>query len=363
MPVRVQDFLKTAILLALATGLGFLARSIGGNTAASIVIYVLAAALTGRMAHEYIWGVLASVFGAVASNILFIEPFNRFDLSRPGYLVDFGVLLAVSVFVSCLIRRYRKQKEQAEDTARKVQGSYLSQFQTGRGAENEKMKNHLLQAISEDSKIPLEGIQKTAVRLCEEGENLSPAERRQMAESIGNESERQIRMIDNLQSVTQIGGDTVKVQKVPEIAEEVIASAVSQFSSANVIQTITVRMPEELIVVPMASALIRQVLLNLLDNAVRHSGDSTEIEISLSADDVNALFSVSDNGCGIPEAELPELFEYGVSKVREPDPGTARGFGMGLPTCKTIIQAHGGNLWAENNPDKGSCFRFTLPLE
>ena len=146
-----------------------------------------------------------------------------------------------------------------------------------------------------------------------------------------------------------------------EIAEEVIASAVSQFNTPSLTQTITIRMPEEMIVVPMASALIRQVLLNLLDNACRHSGDSTEIEISLSADETNALFSVSDNGQGIPEKDLPMLFEYGTNKTAASEAN--RGFGMGLPTCKTIIQAHGGNLWAENNPDRGCCFRFTLPLE
>ena len=362
MPVKVQDFLKTAILLALATGLSWAARS-AGAPGASAAIYIFSAALVGRMAHGYLWGILASVFGVAATNVLFTEPYYRFDLSRPGWLLSFGVLLAVSLFVSCLIQRYRKMKDRAEDTARRVQGSYMTQMQTGRGAENERMKNHLLRAISEDLKIPMNEIKRTADRLYEGGDALDLPVRSKMAKSISNESEWMVRMIDNLLSVTQINDDTMKAQKVPEIAEEVIASAVSQFNSAGFPQTITVRMPEDLIIVPMASALIRQVLLNLLDNAFRHSGDSTEIEISLTADDTNALFSVSDNGRGIPEKELPELFEYGISKNKKPDPETSRGFGMGLPTCKTIIQAHGGNLWAENNPERGSCFRFTLPLE
>ena len=360
MPVKVQDFLKTAILLALATGLSWLARK-AGAPGASAAIYIFSAALVGRMAHEYLWGILASVFGVVATNILFTEPYYRFDLSRPGWLLSFAVLLAVSLFVSCLIQRYKRMKNRAEDTARRVQGSYLTQMQTGREAENERMKTHLLRAISQDMKIPLSGIKETASQLYKGGEHLDPAARSKMAESIGNESEWLIRMIDNLLSVTQINANTMKVRKAPEIAEEVIASAVSQFNTPSLTQTITIRMPEEMIVVPMASAMIRQVLLNLLDNACRHSGDSTEIEISLSADETNALFSVSDNGRGIPEKDLPTLFEYGTNKTAASEAN--RGFGMGLPTCKTIIQAHGGNLWAENNPDRGCCFRFTLPLE
>ena len=76
------------------------------------------------------------------------------------------------------------------------------------------------------------------------------------------------------------------------------------------------------------------------------------------------MFSVCDNGKGIPEEDLPDLFEYGVSKNKTDTVDTNRGFGIGLPTCKTIILAHEGKLWATNNPDgRGSCFSFSLPLE
>ncbi len=155
----------------------------------------------------------------------------------------------------------------------------------------------------------------------------------------------------------------MKVSKVPEIAEEVIAAAVSHFSSSNISQTITVRVPEELIIVPMDAMLIQQVLLNLLDNACKHSGDSSQIEVSLTRDDHNAIFTVRDDGRGIPEEDMKDLFEYGVSKNKTDTVDTNRGFGIGLPTCKTIIMAHEGSLWAENNQGPGSSFHFSLPME
>ena len=364
MPEKAQDFLKTAIILALASVFAYYAKSVGEASDVISVTYVLVVVLISRMTNGYMWGILASVFGVLSANFIFTAPYFEFNFTLTGYPFTFFVMLVSSIMISTLTQKYKQQKEQAEDMARKLQESYLKQIQIERATEKEKMKNHLLRAISHDLRTPLTSIKGAAAAIYEGGDRLDLQTRNRLLEDITGESDWLIRMVENLLSVTHISEDTMKVTKVPEIAEEVIAAAVSHFRSASVPQSVTVRVPEELIVVPMDAMLIQQVLFNLLDNASKHSGDSTEIRVSLTCDGTDAVFSVCDNGKGIPEEDLPDLFEYGVSKNKTDTVDTNRGFGIGLPTCKTLILAHEGKLWATNNPDgRGSCFSFSLPLE
>ena len=363
MPEKVQDFLKTAIVLAIASVFAYYAKSIGEATDVISVTYVLVVVLISRMTNGYMWGILASIFGVLSANFIFTAPYFQFNFTLTGYPFTFCVMLVASIMISTLTQKYKQQKEEAEDMARKLQESYLKQIQIERATEKEKMKNHLLRAISHDLRTPLTSIKGAAAAIYEGGDKLDAQTRNKLLDDIGNESEWLIRMVENLLSVTHISEDTMKVSKVPEIAEEVIAAAVSHFSSSNISQTITVRVPEELIIVPMDATLIQQVLLNLLDNACKHSGDSSQIEVSLTRDDHNAIFTVRDDGRGIPEEDMKDLFEYGVSKNKTDTVDTNRGFGIGLPTCKTIIMAHEGSLWAENNQGPGSSFHFSLPME
>jgi two-component system sensor histidine kinase KdpD len=363
MPERVQDFLKTVIVLSLASVFAYYAKSIGEATDVISVTYILVVVLISRMTNGYMWGILASVFGVLSANFIFTAPYFQFNFTLTGYPFTFCVMLIASIIISTLTQKYKQQKEEAEDMARKLQESYRKQIQIERATEKEKMKNNLLRAISHDLRTPLTSIKGAAAAIHEGEDSLDLRTRNKLLEDIGSESEWLIRMVENLLSVTHISEETMKVTKVPESAEEVIAAAVSHFHSPALSQTITVRVPDELIVVPMDAMLIQQVLLNLLDNACKHSGNSTKIEVSLAREDGNAVFTVRDDGRGISEEDLPNLFEYGESKNKTETVDTNRGFGIGLPTCKTIIMAHEGKLWAENNPGRGSSFHFSLPLE
>ncbi|MBQ3389457.1 MAG: DUF4118 domain-containing protein [Firmicutes bacterium] len=363
MPEKAQDFLKTAILLSAASVFAYYAKSVGEATDVISVTYILVVVLISRMTNGYMWGILASVFGVLSANFIFTAPYFEFNFTLTGYPFTFCVMLAASIIISALTQKYKKQKEEAEEMTQKLQESYQKQIQIERATEKEKMKNHLLRAISHDLRTPLTSIKGAATAIKEGGDKLTLQTRNKLLDDITGESEWLIRMVENLLSVTHISEDTMKVSKVPEIAEEVIAAAVSHFNTANIRQSITVEVPDELIIVPMDAMLIHQVLLNLLDNASKHSGDSSEIKVSLTAGNDCVTFSVRDNGRGIPEEEIPYLFEYGETKNQTNTVDTNRGFGIGLPTCKTIIMAHEGEIWVQNEPGKGSCFRFSLPLE
>jgi two-component system sensor histidine kinase KdpD len=122
-----------------------------------------------------------------------------------------------------------------------------------------------------------------------------------------------------------------------------------------------VKVPEELLLVPMDATLIEQVIINLLDNAVKHSLSVLPIEVKVCKDAVDAIFEISDHGEGIDENELSQLFEgYTVNKEKSSD--SSRGMGIGLSICKSIMTAHNGKIEAANRQEGGALFRFTLPL-
>ena len=113
--------------------------------------------------------------------------------------------------------------------------------------------------------------------------------------------------------------------------------------------------------VPMDGTLIEQVIINLIENAIKHSGDETVIDITLKQVDDMAVFEVSDNGEGISEQDFPYLFESYVPNGKKTS-DSSRGMGIGLSICMSIIKAHHGKMEASNRKEGGAIFRFELPL-
>ena len=114
--------------------------------------------------------------------------------------------------------------------------------------------------------------------------------------------------------------------------------------------------------VPMDAILIEQVLLNLMDNAVTHGGDTTRISITAEPRGSEAVISLEDNGAGIATDRLAQLFDGTLPAARNRRADDQRGMGIGLTVCRTIVQVHGGAIRAENVPRGGARITFTLPL-
>ena len=227
--------------------------------------------------------------------------------------------------------------------------------------EKEKMRSNLLRAISHDLRTPLTGILGASSAILENKEALDQDTKEKLIQHIKDDSQWLIRMVENLLSVTRINEDTANVAKTPEAAEEIVAAAISRIRKRFPKQKISVSVPEELLMVPMDATLIEQVIINLLENAIKHSGDDTAIEVSLRREDSMAVFEVKDNGDGISEQDFPYLFEsYVPNGKRSAD--SSRGMGIGLSICMSIIKAHQGKIEALNQPGSGAVFRFTLPL-
>lgn len=359
----VKDFIKTFLLLLAACIIAYAARRIGEATDIVAVVFVLTVLVVSRVTNRYFWGILASVIGVIVTNIMITYPYFKFNMSEKGYPITFCVMLATSIITSALTTRYRMQKEEAEEMAVQLQKSYEEQRIIERNAEKEKMRSNLLRVISHDLRTPLTGIKGASSAILEGGERLSKETHDKLLNDIIDESQWLIRMVENLLSVTHISEDSMKVKKTPELGEEIIANAVSHFKNASTHNSIHVHVPDEILIIPMDATLIEQVLLNLLDNATKHCGGNSDIFVNLYSKEDNAVFEVKDNGTGIPEDMLPYLFEYGESKSNRIPHDSQRGFGIGLPTCKTIIAAHSGEIWAESKPGEGSRFSFSLPMQ
>ncbi|MCE5235016.1 MAG: sensor histidine kinase KdpD [Clostridiaceae bacterium] len=263
--------------------------------------------------------------------------------------LDHGGRLFLSMIASQVALALERQRLSDEQRATQVE------------SESEKMRATLLRAISHDIRTPLAGILGASSALREGDAELSFETRDKLLSDIQKESQWLIRMVENLLSITRINQNASKVAKTAEAAEEVVAEAVNRVKRRFPKREIRVRVPDQLLEVPMDGTLIVQVLINLLENAIKYSKDGTPVEVSLRREGDRAVFEVLDRGRGISEDALPWRAKSGAACAKS-RPDASRGMGIGLTICDTIVRAHGGALEAENRAEGGAEFRFSLPL-
>jgi two-component system sensor histidine kinase KdpD len=223
------------------------------------------------------------------------------------------------------------------------------------------MRANLLRALSHDLRTPLTSISGSITTVLDEGEALSPTMKQELLIGAKRDAEWLYRMVENLLSVTRISGENSSLIKSDELLEEVLSEAVQRFRKRPDAVPISVAVPDRAELLPMDDMLIEQVLMNLMDNAVTHGGTVTQIWIEATVADSFVTISVRDNGRGIPKALLPHLFDGSLPLSGGSRSDGSRFMGIVLSVCKTIVEAHGGRIWAENAPDGGAVIRFTLP--
>jgi two-component system sensor histidine kinase KdpD len=226
--------------------------------------------------------------------------------------------------------------------------------------EKEKMRSNLLRAVSHDLRTPLTGIVGSASTLIENEDRIDREVGRKMLRDIQQDAEWLIHMVENLLSVTRISGGTTSLKKQDEIVEEVVSEAVLRIRKRFPDSRIDVTVPDELLIVPMDATLIEQVLINLMENSIRHSDSPLPISLKVSGKKSGAVFTISDQGKGIDPSRIPDIFD---GKANKGSSDSSRGLGIGLSICKSIILAHDGKIFAENNISGGARFTFVLPMK
>ena len=340
----VRDFIVAAGFYLLAVILCLFLRHFDPDNDSSYVamIFLLEVFLTALLTDGYLFSVLMAIFGVLSVDYIFTPPYWEISFTLAGFPVTFVVMLSISLVTATVTSRAKRRDALLRE------------------AEREKIHSNLLRAMSHDIRTPLTGIVGATNVLLEQDETLTPQQRRELLESTNEEAEWLIGMVENLLSITRINTDNAKVKKTPELAEEIIESAVRKFAKRYGDVPVEVNLPDEVLIVPMDGTLMVQVLTNLMENAVLHGVTLTGITVTLRHEGNQALFIVEDDGQGIAPSKMARLFD---SATHATEGDKKRNMGIGLSACHTVIQAHGGAIWGENRKTGGARFVVALPLE
>ena len=229
-------------------------------------------------------------------------------------------------------------------------------------ARNEQLRSNLLRSISHDIRTPLTSISGNASNLLFHDRQLDDETRRQIFSDIYDDSEWLIDLVENLLSISRIENGQMDLHLSAELMNDVAAEALKHIDRNANQHTIILEETDELLLVKMDPRLIMQVLINLINNAIKNTQTGSEIRIRCSRGDQTVCVSVSDNGPGIPDEIKPHIFEMFYTSQNGVADGR-RGLGLGLALCKSIIEAHRGTITLTDNVPTGCRFTFCLPVE
>lgn len=307
--------------------------------------FAFAVFLISMITKGYVYGIVSAFLATFAINYAFTFPYFRLDFAIPTNLYSAIVMIIISLLTSALTTKVKRNEAIKAES------------------EKERMRANLLRAISHDLRTPLTTIYGCSTTLLEDEGAYTQAQKRRLLQGIQADAQWLTRMVENLLSITRIDNGKVKIAKTPIALDELLDSVLIKFQKHYPDQPLQLRLPEQILLIPMDPMLIEQVLINLLENAVQHADGMTELILQVNQLDNKAEFSVMDNGCGIPVDRLGRLFTGSVEPDTPVADGRQRNTGIGLSVCATIIRAHGGEITAQNRPGGGACFRFSLDVE
>ena len=228
-------------------------------------------------------------------------------------------------------------------------------------AKNEQLRVNLLRTISHDLRTPLTSILGNADSLISNFDALDEGMRKQIFSDIYEDAGWLIELVENLLALTKIEDGSVKLQLSDQVVEDVVREALRHVERRKNEHKITVDCGEDVLLARMDAKLIVQVLVNLINNAVKYTQAGSKIRITAGKEEKNVWIAVEDNGPGIPaecREHVFEMFYSGKNKVSD----SRRSLGLGLALCRSIVNAHGGELVLRDCAPHGCHFRFTLPL-
>jgi len=248
----------------------------------------------------------------------------------------------------------------ATQTALALERSLLAEQSTAerQRTDQERLRNALLSSISHDLRTPL-GVITGAVSTALETPDISDATRRDLLASAQEEAQRLHRLVSNLLDITRLeaGALDLRTEWIP--MEEVVGAALNRRELGLEAARIRTHLPEDLPMIAMDPVLMEQVLVNLIDNALKYSPPASPVVIKAWAAGKSLTLSVADQGPGLAPGEEARIFE---KLVRGEAGGNRPGAGLGLAICKGIVAAHGGQIQAVNHPQGGAQFLISLPL-
>ena len=228
-------------------------------------------------------------------------------------------------------------------------------------ARQEALRANLLRAISHDLRTPLTSISGNAAILLEDLGDLDDSRKKALYASIYDDAIWLNGLMENLLTITRTENETVKLNLQSEMVSDAIEEALRHLDRNAARRRIVVTLEDDLLMARMDSALIVQVLINLINNAVKYTPENAGITIGAKPEGNMVALWVEDEGPGIPEGDEEKVFELFYTGVKR-SPDSRRGIGLGLALCRSIVQAHGGEIKVSNIQPHGARFEFTLPI-
>ncbi|HEY6239728.1 MAG TPA: sensor histidine kinase KdpD [Burkholderiales bacterium] len=278
-----------------------------------------------------------------------------------------GAIGVLALLPTSLRRVFLPEQQRLLETFLNQTGLAIERVRLARAAQNaqikvetESLRNSLLAGISHDLRTPLAAIVGAASSLAEEPERLAPEARRELARTIYDEGQRMATLANNILDMARLDAGAVTLKRDWYPLEEIVGGVLTRLRARLEGRPVKIDLPKDAPLVRLDAVLIEQVLMNLIENALKYTPAGTRIAISAEFEPEVVTVTVADEGPGIPRGLEEKLFD----KFYRASPERAQsGVGLGLTICRAIVEAHGGGIRAENRSPHGAAFRFTLPLD
>ena len=255
-----------------------------------------------------------------------------------------------------LLDTFIRQIAQAITRVRLAEQARITQLQM----ETEQLRNSLLSSISHDLRTPLATIVGSSSALAENDGSLTQEDQIELSSAIYGEAQRMSNLVNNILDMARLDAGAVELNKQWHPLEEIIGTVLTGLQKRLEGREVTVNIPPGIPMLYADSVLIEQVLINLLENALRYTPEASPLQISVEITPFAVEVFVADRGPGIPKGMETKLFEK-FYRVRQE--AAQSGVGLGLAICRAIVEVHGGTIQAQNRASGGAIFSFMIPVE
>jgi two-component system sensor histidine kinase KdpD len=288
------------------------------------------------------WGqgpaIVTSILSVLAFDFFLVPPYLTLNVSGLQYIFTFIAFLVVGVVISALASKTREQVIQRQ---------------------KEKLQTALLNSISHDLRTPLSSVTGSLSALLDNDAGLDDVTRKELLETAFTESDRLNQLVGNLLDMTRMEAGALQINRKACELRDVLGVTLEQLKENIGARNIRIDIPKDFPEISVDFLFMMKVFFNLIDNALKYSPGNTPIDIKAAVFKDKVKIEIKDQGIGIPKGDLKHIFEKFYRVAR---PQQIMGTGLGLSICKGIIEAHGGEISAENNFDRGAAFIITIPL-
>lgn len=348
------------VALCMGLTMGLVAVRSSLRLATPILMYLVVVFLAALW-----WGrgpsLVAALLSFLALNYFFTLPYHTLRVASTQDVISLLVFFFVADATGRLVVRLREREAEARQQAWEASNLLRLQREAAEAdalRKTDELKSALLAAVSHDLRTPLASIRIAATGLLKDDLHSDEDARRELLEMIDAEAARLARLVTNLLDLSRIEAGVLKPDREWRDLQEVIARAVDDMHDRLRAHRITLEIPDDLPLVPLDFTQIEDVLVNLLDNATRHSPEGSAIRISAHHGQREIVVQVENQGPPIPVQAADQVFDRFYRAQRD-----RRGLGLGLTISKGLVEAHGGRIWVERPGEPGARFAFSLPLE